>query len=344
MTRLGKTRLGAAASEPVRNRPLAEPVQEEPPEDILLRPSFVRASLPPDLESVLVPDHPRLADLRSRYQALRSPATAASMWTPGFQEAAIDLQYFRGDNAYLWQMRGAHSRELAEVKSLLTAYYVQSIDRLGLLERLEEDGLFGAYTFRFRGDKLISRDLLDSIVEIYFLEETLGISQRPDFSVLDIGAGYGRLAHRMVRALPNLAHYYCTDAIPLSTFLSEVYLAYRKVDGKAKVVPLDELETTLQERPIDLAVNIHSFSECPLTAIHWWLETLQRYGIPYLMVVPNDGVSLLSREADDTHLDYLTVIESHGYRQVALKPKYLDASLQQHGIHPGYHYLFQLDR
>ena len=62
---------------------------------------------------------------------------------------------------------------------------------------------------------LVSRDLLDSINELTFLDDELGIAQR-NMTILDIGAGYGRLAHRATTAFENLT-YLCTDAIPLSS-------------------------------------------------------------------------------------------------------------------------------
>ena len=49
---------------------------------------------------------------------------------------------------------------------------------------------------------------------------------------------------------------------------------------------------------IDLAVNIHSFSEMSIAAIDEWLRQLVRLEIPSLLVVPNDDEGILSVEAD----------------------------------------------
>jgi hypothetical protein len=70
----------------------------------------------------------------------------------------------------------------------------------------------------------------------------------------------------MVIGVPGLAHYYCVDAVPESTFLCEYCLRYRGVEGAASVVALDELER-LPVDGLDLAVNIHSFSEMSIAAI-----------------------------------------------------------------------------
>ncbi len=49
-----------------------------------------------------------------------------------------------------------------ELSYALTAYYVESIDDGGLLDRLSEDGYSGNYLFTVNG-RIVSRDLLDSV-------------------------------------------------------------------------------------------------------------------------------------------------------------------------------------
>jgi hypothetical protein len=218
----------------------------------------------------------------------------------------------------------------------LTTYYVPSIDTLGLMQTLEEDNSFGVHSFTI-GNKLVSRDLLDSISEIYFLEKHLNISTRPDVSVLDIGAGYGRLAHRMTTALPNV-RYFCTDAYATSTFLSEYYLRHRGITDRATVLPLDEVEQALDHQPIDIAVNIHSFSECKPSAIDWWVSRIAQRRVKHLMIVPNTGDRLLTHEG----FDFSTILEKHGYRLKAKEPKYRDPVVQQYAINPSYYFLFEL--
>jgi hypothetical protein len=320
------------------NKPSPSPLEHE---ELLFRPSFHDTPLPPEAVSYLQYDNPRLIELENIYKSLSMPVTKHSLWTDQFQRGAIELQYFRGDNAYAWQYRGERNIEVVALKYLLVAYYIQKIDRLGLLPLLREDPLFGVYTFDFNG-QTVSRDLLDSIVEIYFLERNLGISNASGIRILDIGAGYGRLAHRIAKALPNLGQFYCTDAVAVSTFISEYYLHFRQVDDKVTVIPLNEIEKTLQENEINLAVNMHSFSECTLEAITWWINLLAKNRVKYLFIVPNDGPVLLSREPDDSHLDFRPVLEANGYRLKVAEPKYLDPSIQRHGVHPAQHYLFEL--
>jgi hypothetical protein len=299
---------------------------------------FNASSLPEGASSYLRVDHPRLVALRSRYSTFDSKVTTPLVWRNGYVRAE-DLLYFRGDNAYVWQLRGPNMDPPAYA---LSTYYVKSIDVLGLLSKLVEDDRFGNFVFGI-GGKLVSRDLLDSIIEIYFLERHLGLaSPAKEFNVLDIGAGYGRLAHRMLSALPNVKRYLCTDAVAESTFISEYYLGFRNLNDRARAVPLDEIEEALEAQPIDLAININSFSECRLSAVEWWMSLLAKHRVKYLMIVPNSfdhgGELLLTLERKDIR----TVIESHGYREVAKDPKYADPVLQNYAVNPTYHFLFEL--
>ena len=290
------------------------------------------SELPEDAASYLVINNPRLRDLQARYSAFNAEVTTPLQWTDTLV-GHEDMLYFRGDNAYVYQVRRPSMNVMAYA---LATYYVKSIDKFGLLEKLEEDNYFGIYSFVI-DNRLVSRDLLDSILEIYFLDTYLRISSQRNLSVVDIGAGYGRLAHRMVASLPNVAKYICTDAFPVSTFISEYYVRFRDLQGKATVVPLDEIEHALESHPADIAVNIHSFSECTILAIDWWLSLLARSGVKNLMIVPN---SRELRTGDGT--EFGNIIEKHGYKLIAKDPKYSDPVVQDYAINPSFYYLFEL--
>jgi hypothetical protein len=291
------------------------------------------SSPPPSLETLLRPDNPRLAELEERYQG--HPAASASCWTDEFVDREIDLQAFRGDNAFVWQRH-----RTLEAQYGLTTYYVRERDHMRLLDRLEEDGLFGADCFEVDG-KLVSRDLLDSVLEVEFLARYLDIGSKPT-SILDIGAGYGRLAHRATAALPNVT-YTCTDGVALSTFLSEFYLAFRGVKN-ANVVPLDEAEDQLSGKAFDVAVNVHSFSECPISSIEWWLDLVVAAGVRDLFIVPNTGSRLVSSELDGRPVDFRSAIEERHFKLLVQTPKYSDSAfLQKHGIFPAEYFLFRRD-
>jgi hypothetical protein len=295
-----------------------------------------REALPPGAAGYLTAQNPRLAELRDRYQTFRGPAADPSTWNENHR-AQIDLQYFRDDNPYIYQVRDDNR----EIHYLLTYFYLKSIDALGLFERLREDRLFGVHAYDFGDGYFISRDLLDSINEITFLEEAIGISRISNLRVLDIGAGYGRLGYRLPVALANLDRILCADAIAESTFLCEYYLKFRGA-GRSQVVPLDEIETAAATANIQVAMNIHSFSECTLEAIEWWLDLIAKCRIPYLFIVPTpDGSKLLTSENNRPGRDFLPAILSRGYRLRHKRPKYCLPALQRYGVSPTYYYLFE---
>lgn len=312
------------------------------------------APVPDDARECLRLDNPRLAELTRRYQAFDHPISAHSQWTDDYVSRNLDLTGFRGDQPFVWQLRDLNT----EINYYVTFRYLGQTAG-SLLERLSEDGLFGSYTLSFDG-RPVSRDLLDAANEIRFLEETLGLSGRQDFNVLDIGAGYGRLAHRLTEALPPFGKIFCVDAVPVSTFLCEFYLRFRGVGDRVSVVPIDELEALLSANHVDLAINIHSFSECSFTAITAWIDLLARHQVRYLFIVPNppwpprggreevDHDELWSIEprgsttGGPSSYDYLPHLKARGYRLVHHGPKYDDEVVQRHGVTPAEYYLFEL--
>ena len=309
------------------------------------RAGFVASELPAGAREYLRPDNPRLLELEQAYAQFGGGATQAAIWTPGHVKDE-EIAYFRGDNAYVWQLRAVNNNPPGWA---LATYYAMSVDRLGLLSRFGEDGengeggedgLFGVYTFEV-ANRMISRDLIDSVIELNFLERHLSISAMPKLRILDIGAGYGRLAHRAAVGLDNLEAYLCTDAIAVSTFLCEYYLRFRQVDGKARVAPLHEVETMLAEQPVDLAVNMYSFAECSPEAVEWWLALLKKHRVPRLMIVPNFvDADLNMRMLGDR--DMSALFTKHGYKLVLTEPKYQDPIVQRYGLEPARYFLFEL--
>ncbi|MGH8487903.1 MAG: putative sugar O-methyltransferase [Gammaproteobacteria bacterium] len=292
--------------------------------------------LPEGPSDYLREDNPRLQELQRRY--VGHPASHHSLWSHRYLATELKLDQFRGDNVYVHQSRSA-----SEVSYILTARYVQSVDKLGLLHTLGDDDLFGNYLVSVNGDLLVGRELLDAALEINFLNDTLGLAGLDSPIIIDIGAGYGRLAHRLVQAIPQLETVLCTDAIPESTFLSEFYLRFRGCESKAKVIPLDEVEGELGNESVDLAINVHSFGECPLRSIKWWLDVVSANRIKYFFIVPN-GEALGSWEPDNTSIDYLPLLFDRGYKMVVKQPNYMGAPrVQKHGLYPCYYYLFERD-
>jgi hypothetical protein len=278
-------------------------------------------------------NNPRLTELRERYAACDKAVTTPLIWRPEIV-SQIDLKSFRGSKEYLSQIRGENDH----TSYVATYYYLKNNDPKGLLQILKEPYDFGVFALKVDG-KWISRDLLDSISEIYFLDRHLGLSNCDAFSVLDIGAGYGRLACHLTKAMPNCEGYYCTDAVPESSFLCEYFIAHRGAEERAHVVPLDEL--TEQPDMVDLAINIHSFPECTLEAIGWWMDVISEKRPTHLFVVPNaidTGGRALKNGAKQ---EFLNIIEKRGYRLKVREPKYQDIALQEYGLSPTHYFLFE---
>jgi hypothetical protein len=308
----------------------------------LYRPSWVEAlasdrvvhtpvPLPEGAQQHLQASNPRLIDLRERYRG--HPAAAVSGWSDLRLEREVELAYFRGDSQYLYQGRGT-----PEAAYALSAGYIAQNDSLGLLESLEEDGAFGALTFSVDG-RVVSRDLLDSILEIDALADWLGAERFTKARLLDVGAGYGRLAHRLCTWSPEI-QVVATDAVPVSTFLCEYYLRHRGL-SRARAVPLDEAEPVLAEGGFDVAVNIHSFGEAPRAAVNWWLERVAAADVPRLLIVHGDE-QLFALESDLSRSDYADILARLGYRRVDLRPKYPHSdTVQRLGVFPAWYHLFE---
>jgi SAM-dependent methyltransferase len=287
------------------------------------RTSLVDDSVPlPDSARALRPDSPRLLELRAAYAAADPAVRVHSRWTDDVFASWLDLEYFRGDNAYVYQFR--EDLRVSELKHLLYLQDVMARDGAGLLKTLSEDGAFGCWTFKFEGLPRCSRELLDSVNELLFLDAELGVRAGTCPRVLDIGAGYGRMAHRYVTAVPQTIDYCCVDAIAESTFLSEFYVRYRGVAPPARVVPLFDI-LSLEPGAFDLALNIHSWSECTLDAIGWWAGVLARLQVPRVFVVPNEDQGFASFEVDGRRLDYRPTLEAVGYQLVRDVPAFSPA-------------------
>jgi len=295
--------------------------------------------LPATATEYLSSQNPRLRVLIENYRQALPDVMQPSRWTANYISQHVDLCNFRGDNAYVFSDKNVESTYV------LTSYYMETIDSLRLLASLGEDGQFGAPLFEYRPGSYVSRDLLDSIVEIYSLLAHIPAQALQEGVLLDVGAGYGRFAYRLTQALPYIKRVYCTDAIPISTFLCEYYLNWRNVD-RAVAVPLPDIESILQTGDVTIGINIHSFSECPLAAIDWWIRLLQEYQVRYLFIVPNPadhgGLRLLTQELDGTQRDYSQVLTSYGYRPINISPKYNDTVIQRLGVSPTCHHYYEL--
>ena len=259
----------------------------------------------------------RLAELEAAYASISVPH---SFWAA--HSSRIDLDNFRGHYQFMSQDDEFPYRAIVD--------HIKSSESLNkFYDKLQEDGAFGCRTWVV-DDKIVSRDLLDSIMELGFLAETLPAPLLEPLHVLDIGAGYGRFADRLSCVTPDFV--YATDAVAVSTVVCERYLRFRR--STARAVPLHELESLPH---IDLAVNIHSWSECTPESINFWLDWLVAHEVRWLFVVPHHESFAPNGPAGGR--SFRLDIEEHGYELVASKKTEFEP-IAASGAY--YHYLFEL--
>jgi len=267
-----------------------------------------------------------LKNLEDKYQRLRLSHNGG-VWAKNHLKN-FDLNKFRGDNIYVWQ-----TRLYSEINYFISYLYALSVDAMGLKEKFREVDSYGVESYKFQG-KAVSRDLIDSIIEINYLEELLHLSNIPNLQIIDIGAGYGRLAFRLVEAYP-LVEVACVDAIPLSTCISRIYLKDYIESKRIQVYQLDELNLIAKNK-INLAVNIHSFSEMSLQSIAGWIEFLVEKEIEYLFIVPNGSHLTLN---DGT--DFSCLLTDAGFKVIDTRTKYRDSDFYRFGIYPSTYFLLR---
>jgi len=289
------------------------------------------AGLPHGVFEYLTRSNPKLIDLERRY-------ANKSLFTDTFWKSwrqRVDLKNFRGEGHYLTQRRGHNP----EGQYLATTVYTELVDDWGLLQSLKEDGLFGCHTYRLLDDFLVSRDLLDSILEITSLRSTLGFGRRDELGILDIGAGYGRFAHRFLQTFQRAA-ITNVDGVAESTFLCDFYTRFRGLGEQSTTVPADELQR-LEKVRFDLAVNIHSWSECSRDTVRFWLRRLRDLRVPRLFVVPHDE-NFTTTEPGWRRDTFLPEITAVGYALARKVHKFdRSACLQPNGLDPSWYFFFE---
>lgn len=152
----------------------------------------------------------------------------------------------------------------------------------------------------------VNRMWLEAQTEIDFLFRNLRGFEGA--SVLDIGAGYGRLAVPLSEVVCDVT---CVDAVPISTQICRGYCA--RFAPSVKVLSLDEFEATYQNLKFDLVCNVHSWNECKLSQIKEWLAVLAEMKVPYLFTVSHGQMNHVPepsyRAWSDDHPSYRYLLE-----------------------------------
>ncbi len=201
-------------------------------------------------------DDATLLELEQQYS--QHPLSYLGYWHQWQDFVKAALPMFAGECIYLAQHY--NQSEFERVANWLLKQ-CQTID----LKRSTVDCQHGARAV-LTSLGLVTRGFLDAQVEIAFIERTLDLSGK---TVLDIGAGYGRLAVYINDAAPT-SQIYCVDAVPISTYLQRFYTSLYA--PAVKVLTLRDFDRF--QEPIDLTINVHSWSECSLAQISSWVSRL----------------------------------------------------------------------
>ena len=274
-----------------------------------------------------------LAALETEFSAMQGELT---LWRDWVQRT--DVIGFRGE--FCTSQAGSHDPSNFGPSRLLQAYtvayeYAASHDRLGALAKFSDDGAFGGLRFRV-GGRVVSSDMIDSSLQLNFIARHCGFHLSDQLTLLDIGAGWGRLACRFLELFPR-GFAFALDAVPFPSFLAQRYLEYRGVFDRAVTGSRTKLDTA---RPgaFQIAANVHSWSEAPLASIDLWLSKLDALQVPFLFFVPH-GLPAVSLEKDGPGQLIVPAILAHGWRVLVDEPKY-GSSLQRQraGLYPTAHY------
>ncbi len=191
------------------------------------------------------------------------------MWQDWQKKVEEALPNFAANPIYVEQL----SPTDAEFESAIDLIQASPIDLAGKTRDAEFGGIV-------RQTKIgpMTRMWLDANVELHFLRKHLMAEKRE--SVLEIGAGYGRLA---VMGMRVSEEWTCVDAVPISSRICHDYCA--RFNPSVMVATLEEFCKNASPGQFDMAVNIHSWNECSVEQIQNWLDALVYLKIPNLFTV-----------------------------------------------------------
>lgn len=195
------------------------------------------------------------------------------MWETWQAKVKASLPLFCANPIYVEQL----SPTKLEFARIGAQVFADPIEPDAALRDVEFGGV--EHKFRVGADiKSATRMWLDANVEIRFVQQHCPV-ECP--RVLEIGAGYGRLA--ALYAHDYASRYVTVDAVPISTQLCRFYCA--RYAPEVEVWNLQEFAVNAQPGMFDLAVNIHSWNECSVEQIRQWLDVLVGLEVPWLFAV-----------------------------------------------------------
>ncbi len=198
----------------------------------------------------------------------RAELPALAMWTAWQDKVKAVLPFYARSPVYVDQAQ-VSAQDLRAVVSALDPVY----DLPGRTRDLPH----GASAFLSSWGP-VTRQWVDGNVEIDFLARHVPVMAHQD--VLDIGAGYGRLA---VMLEPHVLSYTCVDAVPISVQVCRDYCALYA--PSVRVLDIEQFVDAMPTLRPTLAVNVHSWNECSRAQISRWLDVLDDLAVPHLCTV-----------------------------------------------------------
>jgi len=237
---------------------------------------------------------------------------------PSPEVAAARVDDWRGfeSQSGMNPLRHRHRRMIYSLAVATLWEYAHRRDTLGLLARLDEPDLGCPIVVRHRGRR-ISQDLANSTIELYAIAEAMGTPAPGPEGVIELGAGYGRLAWLYLSAFPGVR--YLIADIPPALAIAQSYLTrlfpeqrvfgfrhfdrYRDIadefeSAQVLFVTPNQLETLPPQRA-SLFVNISSLHEMRPDQIANYVHLIGRHteGIFYTKqwwrwTNPDDGIMI----------------------------------------------------
>ena len=178
--------------------------------------------------------------------------------------------------------------------------YARARDPLDAL-RFEEPLAGDPLPVRRRG-RLISQDLCNSSLEAASMARLLG--DRAPSSILEIGAGYGRLGYLLLSLYPQ-ATYTIVDIEPALT-ISRWYLSQQFSADRLRFLTPEQAEAE-ESGSVDLALSVSTMAEMTAAQVDGYLTLLDR------VVAGGGGVYLKQLERWENTADQITLVAFDDY-------------------------------
>ena len=168
----------------------------------------------------------------------------------------------------------------------------------GFLKNIKNRQLGNPISIKYK-DMDVDIDYLLSVEEMFFLHNTLDESE----TILEIGAGFGRLAHSILQNFSTIKKYYLVD-IDFMLDLQKEFLSNVLSKNELEKIEYISIKNYQQLNNIDLTINIDSFQEMPEEII-----------LEYLKFISKKSKSFFSRNAVCKYHPSLIDITSFNQKQ-----------------------------